>query len=80
MSLRLCRHDDELVATDAREGVCIAQPAGQAAGNFAQQLVSCFVAARVVDDLQAVDVYEQQREPAGRAAQPGERLGQPVVE
>ena len=57
----------ELVAAEARDGVAGAQRATQPARDGDQQLVADVVAERVVDELEAVEVEEQD----GDAARPG---------
>ena len=54
----------ELVAAQARDDVAAAHAAGDAATDLAQRLVAHRVAQAVVDQLEAVDVDEQQREAA----------------
>ena len=51
----------ELVAAEAREGVAFAQARAQQRGYLAQQLVAGRVPARVVDDLELVEVEVQHR-------------------
>ena len=46
----------ELVAADARDGVRIAHPLLQERRDLAQQVVACDVAARVVHELEAVEI------------------------
>jgi len=61
-------HDDELVATEACDGVARPDAAGDPLGDVAQDLVADVVADGVVDELEAVEVDEQDRE--RRAAAP----------
>ena len=61
--------DGELVAAEARDGVAGADRVAQAARDGRQQLVAGRVAERVVDELEAVEVEEQQADRAQR--QPG---------
>ena len=72
----LVEHDDEFVAAHAHHDVRGAHRRAHALGDFLQQLVAHFVAARVVDVLEAVEVEEQHREhlPGFLAARDG--LGQ----
>ena len=80
---------DELVAAEPGDQVTVAARPGQPAGDGAEQLVAGAVPERVVDDLEAVEVQEQQGQlPAlheqvlellgerGPVGQPGERVGQ----
>ena len=56
----------ELVAAEPRHHVVGAHRAAQAVGDRDEQLVARRVAEAVVDDLEAVEVEEQDRHPAGR--------------
>ena len=60
--------DGELVAAEARDGVAGAGRGAQAARDARQQLVAGRVAERVVDELEAVEVEEEQADRAQRAA------------
>ena len=66
----------ELVASEPREQVLLADLAAEALGDLAQQLVAALVPEDVVDLLEAVEVDEQQREAVARAgASPSARGG-----
>ncbi len=67
---------DELVASHANDDIRGTHRRAHALGDFLQQLVAHFVAARVVDVLETIQVEEQHREhlPGFLAAR--ERLGQ----
>ncbi|MCY1285441.1 hypothetical protein D9M70_343770 [compost metagenome] len=66
----------ELVAAEARQGVLVAQAAGQARGDFPQQGVAHRVAEAVVDRLEVVQVDEQQ----GAAARFAQLAGHGVLQ
>ena len=52
---------DEFVAAEPRHDVACAQALAQPAGDFHQQGVAGFMAERIVDDLEAVEIDEQHR-------------------
>ena len=58
----LVQHDDEFVAAHANHDVRGPHRRAHALGDLLQQLVAHFVAARVVDVLEAVEIEEQHRE------------------
>ena len=58
----LVQHDDEFVAAHAHDDIGRAHRRSHALGDLLQQLVAHFVAARVVDVLEAVEIEEQHRE------------------
>ncbi len=68
------QHDRELVATEARHGVAIAQRSAQPVGDLAQHRVAGDVTERVVDALEAVEVEQQHRQPAAGGARRAQRL------
>ncbi len=72
--------DDELVATQPRQGVALAYAGGHLAGDFLEQQVAYVVAERVVDVLEAVQVDEQHRERIALAARVDDPLLETVVE
>ena len=55
------QHDDELVATEPRNGVDRAPAGAQPLGHLDEQLVARGVTERIVDRLEAVEVDEQHR-------------------
>ena len=67
------KDDPELVAAEATDDVGGAHPALDRAGDGNEQLVARAVAARVVDELEAVEVEDQQRA-AGLVALGGGKL------
>ena len=70
---------DELVAAEAGDGVARrARSRAEPAGHLDEQLVAGGVAERVVDDLEAVEVDEEDDDVFASAVGPGERLAQPV--
>ncbi len=58
----LLHEHDELVAAEPRDDVARAQALPQSCRHLAQQYVARFVAQRVVDHLEAVEIDEQHRE------------------
>ena len=58
------QHDGELVAAEAREGVARPQARLEPARHRHEQFVAHHVAEAVVDDLEAIEVEIQHREPA----------------
>ena len=83
----LMQHHDELVAAHANDDIRGTHRRAHALGDFLQQLVADFVAARVVDVLEAVEIEEQHREhlpdswqramASGRCACRNSRFGKP---
>ena len=67
----VCEQDAELVATEAGDGVGLAQDAVQARADLAQEEIAGVVAERVVDLLEPVEVDQEQRGivPVARARQ-----------
>ena len=65
---QLAREQHELVAAGAGEQRALAGGAAQAARDAPQQPVAGGVPERVVDELEVVEVDEQQRDRASRAA------------
>jgi len=53
-------HDDELVATQTGDGIALANTVAQPPGNLLQEEIPLFVAERVVERLEVVEVDEQQ--------------------
>ena len=72
--------DHELVAAEARHDVAAADALAQTLRDDAQQLVARAVAERVVDDLEAIEVHQQQRDLLALALRGGERLRDVRVE
>ena len=70
----------ELVAAHARRAAGGAEAGFEAPRDLDQQLVADFVAARIVDQLEVVEIDEQQRSVAAVAGAAGERLLEAVVE
>ena len=70
----------ELVAAHARRAAGRAETGFEAPRDLDQQLVADFVAARLVDQLEIVEIDEQQRPVAAAAAAAGERLLEAVAE
>ena len=66
------QQDPELVATEPRDGVSVAEAADEAVGDELEQHVAVLVAERVVDVLEVVEVEEQQRQ---RLVRPQRRRG-----
>ena len=58
------QQDDELVAAEPGDAVAFAQDACQARADLLQQQVTVVMAERVVDLLEAVEVEQQERDPA----------------
>jgi hypothetical protein len=56
------QHDDEFVTAHADHDIRGAHGRAHALGDFLQQLVADFVAARIVDVLEAIEIEEQHRE------------------
>ena len=78
---RLLAHHDELVAAEPGDGVGDPAASRMRAGERSQDDVTGSVAVGVVDDREAVDVDDQDREPGGLAGgEPGQRALDPVVE
>ena len=69
-ALHVLQHDDELVAAHAHDDVFVAHGGANALRDRLQQLVADFVAARVVDVLEAIEIQEQHREQSRRCASP----------
>jgi hypothetical protein len=70
----------ELVAADARDGVHRPHRAADPARDLAQELIAHLMPERVVDELEAVDVDEQQCHAAHAALRTDQGLVQPVRE
>ncbi len=72
--------DGELVAGQTRQGVGFRRGAPQALGHLPEQLVGDLMAEAVVEQLEAVQVDQQQGQPALLLARPLGRLVQPLAE
>jgi hypothetical protein len=72
------KEHDELVATDSGHGVAGADGREDARRGLHQQAVAGGVAERVVDDLEAVQVQEEDAHPLARARRVRQHHGQPV--
>ena len=70
----------ELVAAEPRQHVALAHRGLHPRGDLAQQLVARGVAARVVHDLEAVEIQVQQRGLARRVARARDHLVEQVLE
>jgi hypothetical protein len=70
----------ELIAAQTGQRVAGAHPAPEQAAEIAQELVSCVVAAGVVDSLEAVQVEEAERVPGSFLRCAGQSLGQAPLE
>ena len=70
----------ELVAAEAGHGVAFADTALNPPGHSLQQLISRRVAEGIVDDLKAIEVQEEDRQPLVSSLGVGESDGQPVLE
>ena len=70
--------DDELVTAEPGDGVRLAQGAGEAGGDRAEQIVPDLVSQVVVHVLEAVQIDEEQRHVDVVPAGPGHRLLYPV--
>ncbi len=70
----------ELVAAQARDGVLGAQAPGQAMADLHQEPVADLLAERVVQDLEAVEVEEEDRQVAAAALGPGQGVGEAIHE
>ena len=57
--LSVLDEDDELVASHPRDRIALPRLGSQAIGHLAQQYIPDFVAQRVVDDFEAVQVHKQ---------------------
>ena len=66
--------DHELVAAEARHDVAAADALAQALRDDAQELVPGAMAEGVVDDLEAIEVHQQQRDLFALTLRGGERL------
>jgi hypothetical protein len=74
------QHQHELVATEPRHRVLLAQTGAQALRHFHQQQVAHLVAPAVVQGLEVVDVHEQHGRIQARARAAGHDLLQPVYQ
>ena len=70
----------ELVAAEAGHGVAVADARLHARRDGLQQLIADVVAERVVDDFEAIEVEEEDRQPAVIALRVRQRDGQAVLE
>ena len=69
---------DELVATDARQGVLAVQAGAQARGDGAQQLVAHVMAKGVVDRLETIQIDEHHRQTTADRIDLADRLADAV--
>ena len=52
--------DGELVTSDTADVVVLSQHVGQAGRCLLQQQVSCFMAKRIIDDLEIIEIQKQE--------------------
>ena len=77
---QLGQQDGELVPAHAGQRVAAAQTGLQARGHALEQLVALGMAEGVVDQLEAIEVDEQQRDQAAIAPRRHQRDAEPVEE
>ena len=70
----------ELVSAQARDGVLGAQAPGQAMAHFHQKPVADLLAQRVVEDLEAIQIEEEDRQVGAGALRAGQGVGQAIHE
>ena len=73
------QHDGELVATEARDRIRLAQLHLQATANLAQDGIAHQMPHRVVDLLEPVEIHDQHRQRAPRAQRVRNRHLEPVL-
>src|SRR5579862_789472 len=71
---------NELVTSEPRKGVTLAQERRETAGDFLQQLITGDVAERVVDRLEPVEIDDEDGKADVVARGPGDRLPQAVCQ
>ena len=74
------QQQDEFVAALPAHGVGRAHAAGEPSGHLLQELVAHLVTERIVDDLEAVEVEEQHRDPRCRPLGERQRLAHAVFQ
>jgi len=74
------QYDDELVAAQAGDDVAVAHRSGQALRHLDEQLIAHMVAEGVVDDLEAIEVDQHQRQLLLVALAEAQRLFEALVQ
>jgi hypothetical protein len=74
------QHDQEFVSSDARHRILIADLPLQPFGTLLEEKIPDRVPERIVDDLEAVEIEEEDRDQLAAAASGGDGLHQPILE